>query len=122
MGPQGMREVADLCVRKTHYARQQLTAEPRFVSAFARPAFKEFVVRDTQGRVGELLEQAAEAGYLAGVPLDRWYPDLADCFLVAVTEKRTRAEIDGLVQTLAATGRSAAPRPHAAALAQSAWA
>ena len=37
MGPQGMREVADLCVRKTHYARQQLTAQPRFVSAFDRP-------------------------------------------------------------------------------------
>jgi glycine dehydrogenase subunit 1 len=114
MGPQGLREVADLCVRKTHYARQQLTAQPRFVAAFDRPTFKEFVVRDTQGRVGEMLEQAAEAGYLAGVPLARWYPDMADCFLVAVTEKRTRQEIDGLVETLASQGKASAPRPHAA--------
>src|SRR6478736_203616 len=80
MGPQGMREVADLCVRKTHYARQQLTAQPRFATAFDRPTFKEFVVRDTQGRVAELLEQAVDAGYLAGVPLAPWYPELADCF------------------------------------------
>lgn len=118
MGPQGMREVADLCVRKTHYARQQLTAQSRFSAAFDRPTFKEFVVRDSQGRVAELLEQAADAGYLAGVPLAAWYPELADCFLVAVTEKRTRQEIDGLVQTLSSIGRSAAPRPHAAVLAR----
>ena len=118
MGPQGLREVADLCVRKAAYAKQQLTSQPRFVSAFDRPTFKEFVIRDTQGRVCELLEQAADAGYLAGVPLARWYPELADCFLVSVTEKRTRQEIDGLVQTLAGTVRNSAPRPHAAALAR----
>ena len=35
-------------------------------------------------------------GYHGGIALDRWYPDLADCILIAVTEKRTRAEIDGL--------------------------
>jgi glycine dehydrogenase subunit 1 len=122
MGPQGLREVADLCVRKTHYARQQLTAQPRFTAAFDRPTFKEFVVRDSQGRVGDLLEQAADAGYLAGVPLARWYPELADCFLVAVTEKRTRAEIDGLVTTLSSLAKNVAPRPHAASLAQAAWA
>ncbi|WP_254507721.1 aminomethyl-transferring glycine dehydrogenase subunit GcvPA [Anatilimnocola floriformis] len=118
MGPQGLREVAELCVRKAHYAREQITSHPRFTSAFEGPTFKEFVVRDTQGRVGELIEQAADAGYLAGVPLAPWYPDLADCFLVAVTEKRTKPEIDGLVQTLATTLRNAAPRPHGAVLAR----
>jgi glycine dehydrogenase subunit 1 len=113
MGPQGLHEVADLCLRKSHYARQQITAQPRFVAAFDQPTFKEFVVRDTQGRVGELLEQAGEAGFMAGIPLGRWYPELSDCFLVAVTEKRTRQEIDGLVSALSATSRSAVPRAHA---------
>ena len=47
------------------------------------------------------LAAAGEAGYAAGVPLGRWYPELADCFLVAVTEARTRAEIDGLAAVLA---------------------
>lgn len=118
MGPQGLHEVADLCVRKAAYAKQQLTAQSRFVAGFERPTFKEFVVRDKQGRVAELIEQAADGGYLAGVPLARWYPELADCFLVAVTEKRTRQEIDGLVQALSGSARNAAPRPHAAALAR----
>jgi glycine dehydrogenase subunit 1 len=117
MGPHGLKEVAELCVRKAAYAKQQLTAQPRFASVFDRPAFKEFVVRDTQGRVQELLEQAVDAGYFAGVPLSRWYPDLADCFLVAVTEKRTRQEIDGLVQALTGAARNSAPRPHTTALA-----
>ena len=39
-------------------------------------------------------------GYHAGLPLGRWYPQLASCLTVAVTEKRTRAEIDSLVTAL----------------------
>jgi hypothetical protein len=38
-----------------------------------------------------------DKGYHAGLHLGRWYPNLDRCFSVAVTEKRTRAEIDGLV-------------------------
>jgi glycine dehydrogenase subunit 1 len=48
-----------------------------------------------------VLEAARHQGILAGVPLGRWYPDLADCLLVAVTERRTKEEIDRLVQFLA---------------------
>jgi glycine dehydrogenase subunit 1 len=113
MGPQGLKEVADLSLRKAHYARQQITAQPRFESAFDQPTFKEFVIRDTEGRVAELLEQAGDAGYMAGIPLERWYPEMSDCFLVAVTEKRTRQEIDGLVAALSSNHRGAVPRAHA---------
>ncbi len=69
--------------------------------AFDRATFKEFVVRDTGGRVSDLLAGALDGGFLAGVPLGRWYEELADCFLVTVTEKRTRDEIDGLAACLA---------------------
>ena len=41
--------------------------------------------------VEALLAEASDAGFFAGVPLGRWYPELADCLLVTVTEKRTRA-------------------------------
>jgi glycine dehydrogenase subunit 1 len=101
MGPQGMREVAELCLRKANYAAQQITADSRFSRAFDAPFFKEFVVRDTDGAVEQLLADASDAGYLAGVPLGRWYPELADCFLVTVTEKRTRQELDALAKCLA---------------------
>jgi glycine dehydrogenase subunit 1 len=101
MGPQGLRETATLCLQKSNYARRRLTEATGLTPAFAAPTFKEFVLRDTTGRVSELLEEASVAGYLAGVPLGRWYPDLADCFLVTVTEKRTKAEIDGLANQFA---------------------
>lgn len=100
MGPQGLREVAELCLQKSRYALDRLTAGDRLAAAFDRPTFKEFVVRDRAGHVDELLSEASDAGFFAGVPLGRWYPHLADCFLVTVTEKRTKAEIDSLANLL----------------------
>jgi glycine dehydrogenase subunit 1 len=93
--------VAELSLRKAHYAAQALSRHERFEIAHAGPFFKEFVVRDRQGRVESLLEEARAKGYWAGVPLGNWYPELDDCFLVAVTEQRTRAQIDGWVEALA---------------------
>jgi glycine dehydrogenase subunit 1 len=100
MGPQGMKEVASLCVRKADYARKGITAAARLQRRFSAPNFKEFVVRDTQGRVSEMLASALDAGFLAGIPLGHWYPELSDCFLVTVTEKRTKQEIDRLAAAL----------------------
>ncbi len=105
MGPQGMREVATHCLQKANYARQQLTATGNLSAAFDRPVFKEFVVRDADGNVEQLLRDAERAGFSAGVSLGRWYPELADCFLVAVTEKRTQAEIDQLAACLSPANR-----------------
>ena len=100
LGPQGLRETASLCLQKSHYAAQQICHHERFTRAFEQPTFKEFVIRDAEDDVAGLLKSAEADGFLAGVPLGEWYPDLADCFLVAVTEKRTRDEIDALVRSL----------------------
>jgi glycine dehydrogenase subunit 1 len=111
LGPEGLRETASLCLQKSHYAAEKLCENDRFELAFNAPTFKEFVVRDRQGRVEELMADALEAGFLAGVPLGGWYPELEDCFLVAVTEKRTKAEIDALARALTTKSSSAAPEP-----------
>jgi len=103
MGPQGMRELAEVCLRKAHYAAEQITAAERWGSVFDRPFFKEFVVRDRDGRVADSLQSAGEQGIFAGVPLGRWYPEYEDCLLIAVTEKRTREEIDRLASVLTTT-------------------
>jgi glycine dehydrogenase subunit 1 len=100
LGPAGLRETAERCLQKARYCRDRLLAHDRFAAAFPAPAFKEFVVRDRSGQVEELMAQAGEAGFFAGVPLATWYPDLADAFLVCVTEKRTKAEIDRLAAAL----------------------
>ena len=103
MGPQGLREVAEHCLQKSHYAAQQITAANRFSLAFNHPTFKEFVIRDRDDRVDDLLTKASGTGIQAGIALGRWYPEHSDCFLVTVTEKRTKAEIDALAATLTHT-------------------
>ena len=102
LGPQGLKETAELCVRKAHYAMQKLCEVPGVKPRFHnRPFAREFALR-VNAKVPELLAKLREAGYLAGLPLGRWYPALANCITVAVTEQRTKAEIDGLAAALAA--------------------
>jgi glycine dehydrogenase subunit 1 len=98
LGPQGLKETAELCLRKAHYAAEQLT-KAGLKRRFDRPFFKEATFQSPRP-VPEMLAALADAGYLAGLPLGRWYPALGDCFSMAVTEKRTRAEIDGLASAV----------------------
>jgi glycine dehydrogenase subunit 1 len=100
LGPQGLKETAELCTRKAHYAAEQLTSRSGLRLRFGRPFFKEFTLAGA--RVSVLLSRLLKAGFHAGLDLGRWYPPLADCFTVAVTEKRTRAELDGLASAIAA--------------------
>jgi len=104
MGPQGMREVAELCVRKSNYAAQTLTSGNRYSLAFDTPFFKEFVVRDSNGQIAQMLHDASQSGYFAGISLGQWYPELDDCFLMCVTEQRTKREIDSLARCLVEAG------------------
>jgi glycine dehydrogenase subunit 1 len=96
MGPTGMRGVAELCLQKARYAAERLASVASLSLAFNRPTFKEFVVRVKGQSVAKLIEKAQRERIFAGVPLGRWYPQLDDCLLVAVTEKRTKEEIDRL--------------------------
>ena len=62
---------------------------------FGGAFFKEFVLK-TPGNAQQYLSPLLKAGFHAGVPLSRWYKGMDDCLLVAVTEKRTKDEIDRL--------------------------
>src|SRR6056297_2437483 len=102
LGPRGLRETAEHCFAKTQFAGRRIDQNERFSLPFAGPVFKEFVVKDHADGVSSLLASMVRQGYLAGVALERWYPELRDCFLVAVTERRTRSEIEAYSQALAA--------------------
>ena len=88
-----------MCLRKAHYAANRLGELPGVSLRFRRPFFKEFAVQ-VPAKVDALLGQLRADGYHAGLPLGRWYPELANSLNVAVTEKRTKAEIDGLASAL----------------------
>ena len=100
LGPQGLRELGETCMSMSHYARTRL-ADAGFSDVFSgRTTFKEFAVR--VGRSGrDVVRAARERGVHPGYPLGRDYPGLDDALLVAVTEKRTRAEVDRLAEVLA---------------------
>lgn len=102
LGREGLREVADLSCRKAHYAATQLAAAG-YPLLFDRPFFKEFTVQ-CPGGVPAALAKARQAGFDLGPTLAEFGGPTASLpgLLVAVTEKRTRAEIDRLAQALQA--------------------
>jgi glycine dehydrogenase subunit 1 len=102
VGPRGLARVASLCMEKAHYAARAIAGIDGFKLRFASPFFKEFVIQ-TRRDVVKLLEQCQREGILAGVPLGKWFPEMKDCFMAACTEKRTKQEIDRLVEVLKKT-------------------
>jgi glycine dehydrogenase subunit 1 len=100
LGPTGLRQAAELSTRKAHYAAEQLARVPGLSLAFPGPFFKEFVVRSSHDPA-RVLSEVGRMGYHGGIALARWFPELADGILIAVTEKRTREEIDGLARAYA---------------------
>ncbi len=97
MGPQGMRELALQNYHKAHYLRHCLEQVDGVQGVFSGPFFNEFVVRLPRP-VAPVQKRLLAEGFLFGLDLGRFYPELQDCVLLTVTEVRTRAEIDSLVQ------------------------
>jgi glycine dehydrogenase subunit 1 len=99
LGRRGIREVAELCLDKAHYAASEITKLDGYQLRFDQPFFREFVVQSDRP-VDRLLKHCRDRDLCAGVPLGQWFDDLADCFMVAVTEKRSKSQIDALVDAL----------------------
>jgi len=101
LGKEGYRELGELLVRRTAYARERLAAVGGVELLHAAPVAREFAVR-LDAPVDRVLERCAERGVAAGYPLGRDYPEYQDGLLVAITERRTRAQIDELAEALGA--------------------
>jgi glycine dehydrogenase subunit 1 len=99
LGPEGLTELGARCAAKAAYAAERLTEVPEVGLLFpGAPFFKEFALR-LPAPAEEVRDALLERGYLGGVPL----PDAEGrALLVAVTERRTRDEIDGLARELKA--------------------
>jgi len=97
LGPAGLRELGERCAAKTAYALGALTAVPGVEAAFpGAPVFKEFTLRLPRA-AADVVDSLAGRGILAGVPAP-WLGD--DALIVAVTERRSRAQIDAFAKAL----------------------
>ena len=93
MGKQGLKEAAELSYAGAHYLCDKLLATGKFHLAFDKPFFNEFYVQ-YDGDVDALYQRFIDAGILGGVKID-------EGIVFAVTEKRTKEEIDNLVNIAA---------------------
>jgi glycine dehydrogenase subunit 1 len=100
LGRQGYRELGELLLRRTAYARQKLAAVDGVELLHEAPVAREFAVR-LDAPVADVLDRCAERGIAAGYPLGREYPEYSDSLLIAITERRSREQIDQLAETLA---------------------
>jgi len=96
VGPKGLREIAHACTAKAHYLAAELSKIHGVAVAFPHPFFKEFAVRFpvSPTRIANHLQ---EKGIFAGVPLRYFQMGMDDLLLVAVTEQRTKDEMDAYV-------------------------
>jgi glycine dehydrogenase subunit 1 len=100
LGKQGLVRVGELSAAKAHYAAERLAAVPGVSLRFAQPFFKEFTLRLPKP-AERVAARLARHHILAGLPLKAFDRKLGDCLLVAVTERRTRDEIDRFADLLA---------------------
>jgi len=99
LGRQGIVELVELMLQRTAYARDRLTAIDGVTRMHERPAVREFAV-ELDAPVDRVVARCREQGINPGYPLARDYPEHPNGLLVAITERRTRADIDRLADAL----------------------
>jgi glycine dehydrogenase subunit 1 len=95
LGPEGLRETGEACLSLAAYAKERIG----WPLAFDRPTFKEFAVR-TPLPAREIVRRAREHGVHPGYAIGRDYEGLDDVLLVALTERRSAADVDRLASVL----------------------
>jgi glycine dehydrogenase subunit 1 len=99
LGRRGIVELVELMLQRTAYARERLSALDGVSLLHSQPVVREFAVT-LDAPVDRVLDRCAEHGVNPGYALGRDYPEHHDGLLVAITEQRTRADIDRLAEVL----------------------
>jgi glycine dehydrogenase subunit 1 len=100
LGPQGLQETAEQCVQKAHYLHDRMARELPVQPVSDGPFFNEFALR-LRRDPAEVVRAMESEGFYAGIPLAALEPGRYDGLLgVAVTERRTRAEMDRYVDAM----------------------
>ena len=101
LGPQGLREMAQLSLQNAHDVAERLREFDFIEPVFDQPFFNEVAVRYTKGRTVESVNRLLlKAGVLGGVSLKPWYPSLGESALWCATELNTREQVDRVTGAL----------------------
>ena len=99
MGRGGLKQVANLCFQRAHYAAEQICKVEGYSMRFGAPFFKEFAVTCPKP-AAEINDALIKRDIIGGLDCGRFFEDEKNTLLVAVTECNTREEIDMLVEAL----------------------
>lgn len=99
LGEEGLKKVAGLCLKNSHYLKEKIEHLPGYSSPFSAPFFKEFAIK-TSIPSEKINQKLLEAKILGGLDLGKFYPELKNHLLFCATEKRTRKEMDKLISLL----------------------
>ncbi len=99
LGKQGIIDVGNLCLAKSHYLHKRIKELKGIKSAYEQEFFKEFTV-ETEKPAQEIVDALLEYKILGGVPLSMFSKRLSNHLLISVTEKRSKEEIDTFVENL----------------------
>jgi len=101
LGRRGLVELGELLLARTHYAREQLTALDGVEALHEQPVVREFALR-LDAPVARVIARCQEQGVNPGFALGRELEEHPDGLLVAITERRSRADVDRLADVLGA--------------------
>jgi glycine dehydrogenase subunit 1 len=101
IGKRGIVELGELLAKRTAYARERLMEIEGVEPLHTQPVVREFAVR-LEAPVQAVVKRCADKGVNAGFALGDTYPEFADGLLIALTERRSRRDIDRLAEVLAA--------------------
>ncbi|MBR0518630.1 glycine dehydrogenase, partial [bacterium] len=83
-----------------HYMAKRISELDGFSLKFKSSFFNEFVVKCSKETPEEIVERMASKNIGGGISLGRFYPNMKDCLLIAVTEMNTKEDIDNFVKEL----------------------
>ena len=101
MGPQGLKQVANISLQRAHYLADKLTAIDGLKLAFDAPYFNEFVLL-TPGTAVEVLAELEKQGILGGIAVSTFKPEMPNAILIATTELTTPSDIEKYVTAMTA--------------------
>jgi glycine dehydrogenase subunit 1 len=110
LGAEGMRDVATQCLERAHYLAERVQTVPGVSLVHRAPFFREFSVR-LPGPASSFVRYALDRKILAGVPLAKYDGARPNDLLVAVTEKRSKTDMDQYADVLAAWALAASSAP-----------
>ena len=96
LGPHGLRQVAELCYQKAHYAASLIECLPGYSLPFTGTFFQEFLVQ-CPCSPSEINSALLERGIIGGMDVSDLMPN---CMVVCVTEQNSRGEIEALARAL----------------------